>query len=204
MDDAFGEDYFERGVGQGLSNYESYRWLPEHSRKQARTLIHHLGLAPGTLVLDFGCAKGFLVRALREYGIDAHGHDVSEYAVTNCDPAVRDVVSTTRPTRAFEWVVAMNTLEHVDAEDLVLDVVPYLRSVGGATFASVPLARDGVYVLEQNELDVTHKLRWSLERWRQALLTGGFRRVAAEYRVQGLYDQWADHWDGLGHITCHP
>ena len=37
-------------------------------------------LAPKT-VLDAGCAKGFLVAALRERGVDASGFDLSEVAI---------------------------------------------------------------------------------------------------------------------------
>jgi hypothetical protein len=39
--------------------------------------------------LDAGCAKGFLVRALREAGKDARGFDVSEYAINAADPTTR-------------------------------------------------------------------------------------------------------------------
>ena len=36
--------------------------------------------------LDVGCARGYLVEALRELGVDAHGCDVSGYAVEHAAP----------------------------------------------------------------------------------------------------------------------
>ena len=33
-------------------------------------------------VLDAGCAKGFLVEALRDKGVDAFGIDISKYAIS--------------------------------------------------------------------------------------------------------------------------
>ncbi len=32
-------------------------------------------------VLDVGCAKGFLVEAVRPRGVEAFGNDISEYAM---------------------------------------------------------------------------------------------------------------------------
>ena len=40
-------------------------------------------------VLDVGCAKGYLVRALRERGVDARGIDISEYAIECADQETR-------------------------------------------------------------------------------------------------------------------
>ena len=39
-------------------------------------------------VLDVGCAKGFLVEALRDQGLEAFGIDISEYAVQSKDTMI--------------------------------------------------------------------------------------------------------------------
>lgn len=36
----------------------------------------------GKKVLEIGCAKGYVVEALRDFGVDAYGIDVSEYAIS--------------------------------------------------------------------------------------------------------------------------
>ncbi len=58
-------------------------------------------IAPKT-VLDAGCAKGFLVAALRERGVDASGFDLSEVAVAEAPEAVRDHVRVGSLTEPIE------------------------------------------------------------------------------------------------------
>ena len=49
-------------------------------------MCHHIAkdmdLDDNEKVLDFGCAKGFTVKALRLLGYKAYGVDVSEYAIS--------------------------------------------------------------------------------------------------------------------------
>jgi SAM-dependent methyltransferase len=73
-------------------------------------------------VLDAGCAKGFLVHALRERGVEAYGVDVSEYAVANALESVRPYVrlgSMTEPfDRRYDLVTCIEAIEHVPPADV--------------------------------------------------------------------------------------
>jgi cyclopropane fatty-acyl-phospholipid synthase-like methyltransferase len=51
----------------------NYSWMPELTIRMAHHLIQQLPIRSAETVLDYGCAKGFLVRALRILDIDAHG-----------------------------------------------------------------------------------------------------------------------------------
>ena len=77
--------YFDgpREYGYGGYKYDG-RWKPV-----AKDVISHFNLKPGDKVLDVGCAKGFLVKDLLELDIDAYGIDVSEYALENCEKALK-------------------------------------------------------------------------------------------------------------------
>ena len=44
-----------------------------------------LPIAEGERILDFGCAKGFLVKAMRILDVAAQGVDVSKYAIDRVD-----------------------------------------------------------------------------------------------------------------------
>ena len=70
-----------------------------------------------TSVLDAGCAMGFLVEALSARGVDAHGIDVSEHAISKVDESVRDrcaVANLTEPqSRRYDLIICIETLEHV-------------------------------------------------------------------------------------------
>src|SRR3990172_11155820 len=47
----------------------------------------------GKKVLEIGCAKGFLVKDLRDLGTDAYGLDISEYAIGKAEAKVREFLS---------------------------------------------------------------------------------------------------------------
>ena len=73
--------------------------------------------------LDIGCAKGFLVRALRERGLDAWGFDHSRWAIDHADPAARpfltlDGVDTAAFDRQFDVAVAMSIFESLTEAQL--------------------------------------------------------------------------------------
>jgi len=74
-----------------------------------------------TTVLDAGCAKGFLVEALRNRGVEAWGVDVSEEAISEVHESVREycqVGSLTEPLpRRYDLVVCVEVLEHIPAAE---------------------------------------------------------------------------------------
>ena len=78
----YNRDYYESGIENGISGYRNYRWMPELTIRMAHCLIQDLSIDKSHSVLDYGCAKGFLVKALRLLDIDAFGLDVSEYAIS--------------------------------------------------------------------------------------------------------------------------
>lgn len=69
----YDREYFEYGVETGKSNYQNYRWIPELTIPMAMTIIDLLGIKPNESVLDYGCAKGYLVKALRMLHRNAWG-----------------------------------------------------------------------------------------------------------------------------------
>ena len=81
MNNIFDEKYFEDGVRNRVSAYENYRWMPERTIREASSIINAIKF---DTVLDYGCAKGFMVYAMRLLGKDAYGVDISEYAIENC------------------------------------------------------------------------------------------------------------------------
>ena len=51
----------------------------------AQVIIDYLDIHRGQKILDIGCAKGYLVKALRWLGRDAYGFDISDYALEKSD-----------------------------------------------------------------------------------------------------------------------
>ena len=128
----FGFDYFDgdRKYGYGGFRYDG-RWVPV-----AQDMVKHYALNSGARILDIGCAKGFLVHDFMKVlpGADAVGIDISDYAIANAMPEVKDrlsvgnAVSLPYPDKSFDLVVLINTLHNLRAgegESVVL--AAYLR-----------------------------------------------------------------------------
>jgi len=199
----FNADYFERGLETGLSCYQNYRWMPELTVPMAMTLIDHLHIPRGAKILDFGCAKGYLVKALRLLYRDAWGLDVSSYAIHNCDPAVGDYCVIPRKKHRlpfpFDFCVAKDVLEHINEDELENQV----RSIVAETiFAVIPLGENESYRAPVNDLDVTHVICKPEEWWIGLFNKCGRRVVDFNFRIEGIKDSYYDnHPNAHGFFT---
>jgi 2-polyprenyl-3-methyl-5-hydroxy-6-metoxy-1,4-benzoquinol methylase len=63
----------------------------EYWRDLAATLTERFSLRD-KIVLEVGCAKGFIVQDMRDLGVNAFGIDVSTYAVSRAEPSVRPFI----------------------------------------------------------------------------------------------------------------
>jgi hypothetical protein len=171
MSEKFSEDYYLRGPQTGLSNYENYRWLPEPTILCARRMMNHLGAHPGDSVLDWGCARGYYVKALRILGYDATGYDLSRWAVENCDPDVAGLVSNKQTGKAQDWVVCKDVLEHVPLGQIGDSILRLLMHAKKGVLIVVPLAKDGVYINPADRQDSTHVLAWTMDEWLNRIQT---------------------------------
>lgn len=227
--DDFDADYYERGVQTGKSLYENYRWLGEPTVEMARHLVAYLDLGPGDRVLDFGCAKGYVVKALRILGVPAFGVDVSAYAIAAADPEVRpycirldeeEASGIPLPHAAphlngtgsafarngsagleYEMVISKDVLEHVPAPELP-GVLRTLRAAARRLFVVVPLGDGERFVVPEYEEDVTHEIRQPLEWWQAEIERAGWQVDEARYLMPGIKDAWAHYPRGNGFFVC--
>jgi SAM-dependent methyltransferase len=198
----YNADYFERGVELGLSGYTDYRWLPEATIPLAHDLIQALGIREGDRVLDYGCAKGYLVHALRLLHIDAWGFDISEYALSEAHPDVRSYVrSVFIDARGFDWIIAKDVLEHVTYQGIRPLLSQFRRCTNGL-FVAVPLAENGKYCIEAYERDVTHVIREGLDWWVAEIEKAGFRVRSASYVMDHVKANWAHFERGNGFVVA--
>jgi len=94
------------------------------------------------MVLDVGCAKGFLVEALRDRGVDAFGLDISEYAISQCREDITPycwVASAIDPfPRRYDLIVCIEVLEHLPKARAPLAVANLCEHADDILFSSTP------------------------------------------------------------------
>lgn len=198
MKTLFDENYYERGIETQVSGYQNYRWIPELTIPLAYRLIQYLGIKDGESVLDFGCAKGYLVYALSLLGIDAYGYDVSEYAIESCQKEVSSRVSSTSyKERKYDWVISKDVFEHLDLQT-INDTLDSFKDLTNNVLIVVPLAENGKFIVPSYELDITHISRYSAKEWGEIFEENGWDVVSLDYTVDGIKDNYKDFKYGNG------
>lgn len=194
----YGCDYFEDGIALGLSMYENYRWLPELTIRMAHFLIKRLGIEEYHTVLDFGCAKGYLVKAFRLLEIEAYGCDISDYAIKMVDPEAADYCKLTKGESPipfpddfrFDWLIAKDVFEHLEVEYLQC-VLREAYNRCKKMFVVVPLGENNRFIVPEYEEDMTHELAKSAQWWRQFFLANNWRIEQLQYHMKGVKENWA-------------
>lgn len=118
----YDEDYYtRRGGGSpyvGYPRQDSGHDTSEHFRLLAAEIVARFGVSR---TLDAGCATGLLVRALASAGCDAHGIDVSTWAVENSVAANvthGTLLDLPFENDTFDLVTSQDVMEHIHPEDL--------------------------------------------------------------------------------------
>jgi SAM-dependent methyltransferase len=180
---AFDEAYF---VGGTRSNYRDYAsvepaieigFMPvvrRYAEAVKRTREHPVSL-------DVGCAYGFYVERLAAAGFDAHGVDVSEYAVERArargvaNVAVANAGVLPFPDASVDFVTCIDVIEHVPTEqsEAVAAEIHRVLRPGGIAFMATPNFLTNpywnIYLPEFVDLDETHINYQSVESLRALL-----------------------------------
>ncbi len=206
--DQYDESYFLRGKESGKSLYTDYRWLAELTIPMVQRITEHCGMERGQTILDFGCARGYVVRAMRGLGYDAWGMDISKWAIENADKEAAPYLIHSKSVppeidTEYDWIIAKDVLEH--AEYVGRTITELMSSVAKGIFVVVPLSEfdKGQYVIEEYEKDVTHIHRYTLQTWASMFIEPGWR-TELSYRVAGVKDNYfKPGWDmGNGFIVA--
>lgn len=210
MNTPFDEEYYLRGKESGKSLYEDYRWLPNLTLTMVRRICEHLDIDKGERVLDFGCARGYVVRAFSELGYEAYGVDISQWAIENCDETVKTRVAVASPITkdliGHDWVIAKDVLEHIPENEIMPQLAGFASFARRGVFIVVPLSEeiDEPYVVPDYEKDITHQIRWPMITWVSAIEAtfGHGWSVQFQYRLDGVKDNYAGWPKGNGFITA--
>ena len=181
----FNKDYFEDGVRQNLSGYENYKWMPTRSIPEALTIKKHFDFDS---CIDFGCAKGFLVHALRLMDLNAYGEDISKYALDNCHPDVKEYLSLPNNNKC-DLLIAKDVLEHIE-EDELPSILNKLHSKASQFFFTIPLGDNNRFRIKEYEIDVTHVTKKDEQWWLELFNKNGFKLKEFSYSFGSFKEDW--------------
>jgi glycosyltransferase involved in cell wall biosynthesis/2-polyprenyl-3-methyl-5-hydroxy-6-metoxy-1,4-benzoquinol methylase len=182
-DSWFDADYFETGLKSNWNDGYSWSAFGGLFRKTADFLLSTFPDVES--VLDVGCAKGFLVHALREKGRAAHGIDVSPWAIASAGPEVAAHLTRARaeefaPERSVDLVVALDLLSQLTEEQalaFLTRIRPWTRGGLLATIASFETDDDlRRHAAQGLGHDLSHVTLQTRAYWHDLFLRAGWRQ----------------------------
>ena len=195
MNDFFNKSYYESGPQSGKSLYQNYRWIPELTIPLAHHVVRFLDIQPGDTVMDFGCAKGYLVYALKLLGVQAHGVDISKYAISQSPKEINGSVKAIEPySNDFiysDYLLAKDILEHIpyDSLDRQMEI---LRERCKHIFAIIPLGKNGKYIIPAYEMDQSHYICEDIDWWKDKFKRAGFNDCSFSTDLGAFKQNWQE------------
>lgn len=175
----FGKEFFdgERRTGYGGFNYNERFWTPV-----VPDYIKHFGLTNESSLLDVGCAKGFMLydfkRALP--GLKIAGIDISEYAIQNGHPPVREFLQVADarklpfPDKSFDVVISITTVHNFDGQDLVQALREIERVQRKGSFITVDAYRNEEEKKMMYDWNLTAKTILHVDEWKKLFKEAGY------------------------------
>lgn len=189
-------DYFENGIKSGKSWLVNYRWMPRRTFREAFAYIDCLGLDESCHVLDFGCAKGFMVRALRELEIPTDGCDISEYALSYAPAGCWNSLNPSSwDGKRYTHVISKDVFEHLSPKQLE-EILNRLYKIAPIMMCVVPLGDNGVYRIKEYDMDASHIIAENEEWWTKKFAESKWKVSNSYYHVPGLKDNWVSTPNG--------
>lgn len=184
----FDEDYFLHGKGgnYGIKDEDGNEIVFKYDERyldKRRDFVKTFVLDPEwkwiRKVLVLGCARGYMVQAFREHGVEAYGVDISEWAIDNCYPGIEDylyvgdICDLSRwKNKEFDAVFALDILEHIAVPDVYKAIEEIIR-VGKVSFIDVPVGTNDSNPKSGKQSDESHQSIYTQEWWITQFLTRG-------------------------------
>lgn len=190
----YDQDYFEHGL---TSNWDrGYRWeqLGGVFKDTAAYLAEIFPEAQ--TFLDAGCAKGFLVRTLREAGKTCWGVDHSAWAIANADDAARPFLIEA-PVEEFvldrkvDVVVALDllsTLTEAQMDEFLRRARTWTTTAIVAVIPSFETAEEESGYRREDNRDRTHVTMHTRAWWHERFLAAGWQQHGLQ-RLGALHCQ---------------
>lgn len=175
----FGKDFFDgdREVGYGGFHYNARFWEPV-----VPTFQQHWDLKARDTILDVGCAKGFMLYDMQRLipGLDVRGVDISEYAVENAYPLVKDFLSVAScddlpfEDNSFDVVISITTVHNMDYDGCIKTLKEIERVSCRGSFITVDAYHNDDERRRMEAWNLTAKTVLHVDEWRELFDKAGY------------------------------
>jgi ADP-heptose:LPS heptosyltransferase/SAM-dependent methyltransferase len=188
--DWYDAGYFEDGAKSNWDRGYAWSLFADLFRETAAYLTDVFPEAHS--FLDAGCAKGFLVRALRERARDAYGFDHSAWAIDHAEPAAQPFVELKSVddvafTRDFDVVVALSLFETLTEDQASRFLARARQRTTHALIAIIPSYADDAEMARADasvDRDLAHITMRTRAWWHDLFVRAGWRQDALHRMAQ--------------------
>ena len=178
----YDQDYFETGLKSNWDQGYTWRVFSPLFKETANFLINVFPEAAS--YLDAGCAKGFLVRVLRERGKECWGFDHSRWAISRAEERARPFVIHSGADdvsfdRTFDIVTAFSLLEGLTPDQSIAFLSRARDWTNHALLASIPSydnEDEERHRASVEDRDLSHITIRSRQWWHELFLSAGWRQ----------------------------
>lgn len=164
-EEIFGKEFFDGNKG-GLGVYRCYPYENIYPECKILSSLITDRFSP-LRVLDIGCAKGFLVKALNDQGVDAWGVDISDYAISTSSedirPRLHAVDLNTEPLpfedESFDFITFLGTIEYLNDYEYTIREARRVLKEGGFLFLKTIYKRNPQDHIRMNIHDKDHWIK---------------------------------------------
>ncbi|HET9477381.1 MAG TPA: class I SAM-dependent methyltransferase [Dehalococcoidia bacterium] len=162
-------------------------WWEVGRRALSKGLLRHYAKSNGNgrkpRLLEIGCGSGALLEDLSADNV-VYGMDIADEALAICRERGLDCVSKGDVTAlpyadaAFDTVIAIDVLEHIDDDAAAVREIYRVCKPAGLLIVTVPAFQ---MLWSRRDVDHHHKRRYRVREIRRRLKDGGFKVIKATY-----------------------
>ena len=187
----YDEDYFENGL---KSNWDrGYTWPLFANLFQETSAFLSSMFSEATSYLDIGCAKGFLVRTLRESDKECWGFDHSQWAIEHAEACAAPFITQASVDdisydRQFDVLLALSVFESLteaQALSFLCRARAWTRQAIFATIPSLQSEKEAVFY-KQDDRDLSHITIKCPQWWHELFLRAGWRQDSLHRVVERI------------------
>ena len=175
----FGKEFFD---GDRKFGYGGLTYNPKYWENVVKDFVEYYEIKPDAKILDVGCAKGYMVYDFkRQYpGLEMHGVDISEYAIKNCHPEVKDNLQVGKAESLkfednyFDLVISINTVHNLELKDCVNSIKEISRVSKGNSFITVDAYNSDEEKERMFKWNLTAKTIMSTNDWKDTFKKIGY------------------------------